>query len=61
MVTLPSELINYSKVEDEVVEAEFQRIDSNQDGQLSYDELDCAIHAGQENTDDLGKCAYSTE
>merc|ERR1711971_206996 len=43
-------------VEEEVVTTEFNRIDSNQDGQLSYDEMDCAMHAGQEKADDMGKC-----
>jgi hypothetical protein len=28
---------------------------------FSYDEMDCAMHAGQEKTDDMGKCAYNIE
>ena len=48
------------RFDEQKVESEFNRIDTNGDGALSYDEMDCAC-AGQDNSDDLVKCAYNIE
>ena len=50
-----------ARFDEQKVESEFNLIDTNGDGALSYDEMDCAIHSGQDNSDDLVKCAYNIE